>query len=396
MVSHGFIVPLIGGQVLGQEKAFHSRPEFLLSYEPFKSNDSHLVNYYEDVPYYLLDDSVPNVKSVDVIGTTCPCAGLSTLSSFASSDSLTNEWMYKTAEFILGTVKPQVFWGENSPQFAGKMGKPVVDKLLSIAKANGYVMSIYRTKSLLHGLPQIRERSFYFFWRGNKIPLLSYFDRPLEPIEGLLDEASKINSQQDLTNERIPSKHDALYRYVLEKVEKGITHSEFYGIIDHTTNPMDWLEAKGHTYDKVGEWCREQGEERTAKRCDRIFKKLNEGGAIMRRQTTIPKDYIGAFVGYMTTALTHYQQDRYLTVRECMSIMGLPSNFELLNPKKNLNHVCQNVPVGTATDMAKEILAALNGERDTVEAYLLKQSNHKQNYEILDYERSTIMEFAHK
>lgn len=396
MTKHAFIVPLIGGQVLGQERAFGSRPEYLLSYDPFKSNDSHLVNYYEDVPYHLLDDSVPKLKRVDVIGTTCPCAGLSTLSHSASGDSLTNEWMYKTAEFVLGSLKPQVFWGENSPQFAGKMGKPVVNKLLSIAKANGYVMSIYRTKSLLHGLPQIRERSFYFFWQGSKIPLLSYFDRVLEPIEGLLDEASKINSQQDLTNTRTPSRDDVLYRYVLEKVEKGITHSEFYGIIDHTTNPMDWLESKGHDYKQVSEWCRSIGEERTATRCDRIHKKLSEGGSIMRRQTTVPKSYIGAFVGHLPTALTHYQQDRYLTVRECMSIMGLPSNFELLEPKKNLNHICQNVPVGTATDMAAEIKLALAGKLDTVEAHLLKQSNHKQTYEILDYERSTIMEFAHK
>lgn len=402
MVTHAFIVPLIGGQVLGQEKAFGTRPEYLLSYEPFKSNDSHLVNYYEDIKYMLIDDfvTVHGLKKVDVIGTTCPCAGLSTLSSTASSDSLTNEWMYKTAEFVLEGLKPSVFWGENSPQFAGKMGKPVVDKLLSIARANGYTMSIYRTKSLLHGLSQIRERSFYFFWRNDsfdsKIPILSYFDRALKPIEGLLDEASKINSQQDLTNTRTPSKDDVLYRYVLEKVEKGVTHQQFYDIIEHTTNPMDWLESKGHTYKQAADWCRSIGEERTAVRCDRIHKKLSEGGSIMRRQTTVPKNYIGAFVGHLPTALTHYREDRYLTVRECMSIMGLPNDFELLEPKKNLNHICQNVPVGTATDMAREIKAALNGERDLVDAFLLKQSNHKQNYEVLDYQRNTIMDFAHK
>lgn len=402
MVKHAFIVPLIGGQVLGQEKAFGTRPEYLLSYEPFASNDSHIVNYYEDVPYYPADASglIPTIGYVNVIGTTCPCAGLSTLSRNASSDSMTNEWMYKTAEFVLESLKPNVFWGENSPQFAGKLGQPVVQKLLSIAKKNGYTMSIYRTKSLLHGLSQIRERSFYFFWRGatfdSKIPLLGYFNRPLQPIETVLDEAAKINSQQDLTNERTPSKDDVLYKYVLEEVEKGITHRQFYDIIDITSNPMDWLESKGHTYDKVAQWCRNNGHERTAVRCDRIFKKLNEGGSIMRRQTTVPKKYIGAFVGHLPTALTHYHEDRYLTVRECMSIMGLPNNFELLEPKKNLNHICQNVPVGTATDMASEILAALNGKRDLVDAYLLKQSNHKQTYEILDYQRSTIMDFAHK
>jgi len=396
MTTHAFIVPLIGGQVLGQEKALGSRPEYLMSYEPFRENDSHLVNYYKDIPYHMLDDSTPKLKRVDVIGTTCPCAGLSTLSHSASADSVTNEWMYKTAEFVLETLKPEVFWGENSPQFAGKMGQPVVQRLLSIARMNGYTMSIYRTKSLLHGLSQVRERSFYFFWKGDRIPLLNYFKKPVKTIESLLDSVPFQATQQDLTNTRTPSKSDVLYRYVLEKIEKGVTHREFYDIIDNTTNPMDWLESKGYTYAQAAEWCRKMGEERTAVRCDRIHEKLSEGRSIMRRQTTVPKHHIGAFVGHLPTALTHYHEDRYLTVRECMSIMGLPDDFELLNPKKNLNHICQNVPVGTATDMSTEIVAALEGNRERVDAYLLKQSNHKQTYEIIDYQRNTIMNFADK
>lgn len=56
MIKHATIVPLIGGETLGSEKAFGSRPEWLASYEPFQANDSHLVNYYNhEVPYYLID-----------------------------------------------------------------------------------------------------------------------------------------------------------------------------------------------------------------------------------------------------------------------------------------------------------------------------------------------------
>ena len=55
-MKHAFIVPLIGGQALGQAAAFGSRPDYLLSYTPFTSNDSHLVNHYNDVPYILLDE----------------------------------------------------------------------------------------------------------------------------------------------------------------------------------------------------------------------------------------------------------------------------------------------------------------------------------------------------
>ena len=383
-IKHAFIVPLIGGQALGQEAAFGSRPDYLLSYTPFSNNDSHLVNYYSEVPYILLDQGGSAPHSVDVVGTTCPCAGLSSLSGYASSDAAANEWMYRTTEYVLGEIKPKVLWGENAPGFAGKIGRPIVDKLHAIAKEQGYTMSIYRTKSFLHGIPQIRERSFYFFWKGDKVPIFNYFNTPIKTIEEVLDSVPADATQQEVTNDKIPSKTDHLYRYVLEELEGGITHEEFYNRIAKTDNAMDWLERKGITYEEVAKWMRSQGLDRQAERCERIHEKLGKGLNIMRRLTTVPKNYIGAFVGHYPNMLTHYKEDRYITYREAMSIMGLPYDFELLQPKKFLNHICQNVPVGTATDMANEIKAALNGERDWISGDLLYQYNSSKRYELKD------------
>ena len=391
-MKHAFIVPLIGGQALGQTAAFGSRPDYILSYTPFKSNDSHLVNYFGEVPYILLDEGGAVPYSVDVVGTTCPCAGLSSLSGYASSDAAANEWMYTTARQVLGSIKPKVFWGENAPGFAGKLGKPIVDKLMVIAKENGYTMSIYRTKSLLHGVPQIRERSFYFFWRGKNVPLFQYFDTPIRSIESVFESVGALATQQEVTNDKIPSQWDPMYRYVLEELEGGITHKDFYDRIEKTDNPMDWLERKGKKYDEVGRWMRSQGLDRAAERCDRIFTKLQGEGNIMRRLTTVPKGHIGAFVGHYPNLLTHPIEDRYLTYREAMSIMGLPEDFELLNPARNLNHVCQNVPVGTATDMASEIKASLEGKRDMINASLVYQYNAQKTYEIRDSEPLSSLE----
>jgi len=391
-MKHAFIVPLIGGQALGQTAAFGSRPDYILSYTPFKSNDSHLVNYFNEVPYILLDEGGVVPHSVDVVGTTCPCAGLSSLSGYASSDAAANEWMYTTAREVLGGIKPKVFWGENAPGFAGKLGKPIVDKLMVIAKENGYTMSIYRTKSLLHGVPQIRERSFYFFWRGKNVPLFQYFDTPIRSIESVFESVGALATQKEVTNDKIPSQWDPMYRYVLEELEGGITHKDFYDRIEKTDNPMDWLERKGKKYDEVGQWMRSQGLDRAAERCDRIFTKLQGEGNIMRRLTTVPKGHIGAFVGHYPNLLTHPTEDRYITYREAMSIMGLPEDFELLNPARNLNHVCQNVPVGTATDMASEIKASLEGKRDMINASLVYQYNGQKTYEIRDSEPLSSLE----
>jgi hypothetical protein len=77
----------------------------------------------------------------------------------------------------------------------------------------------------------------------------------------------------------------------------------------------------------------------------------------------------------MPHVVTHPVEDRYLNFREAMTIMGLPQDFELLDPTKSINHICQNVPFLTAKDMATEVLATLNGERDMEQASYLVQSN---------------------
>lgn len=398
MIKHASIVPLIGGQTLGQEKALGSRPEWLASFSAFESNDSHAVNHYK-LPYYVMDDGGTHKPSkVDVISTTCPCAGLSSLSASASPDAAANEWMYKTAQLVLSEWKPQVFWGENAPGFAGKVGTPVVEKLYKIARDNDYVMSIYRTKSQLHGVPQIRERSFYFFWRGSRAPIFKYYKTPWQKIEDLITSIPAGLTQHDVTNKGTPSKDDPWYRYVLEELEGGITHRQFFDMIDKTDNAMDWLERKGVSYLEVAKWMGEKGYANIEARCKRIHEKLTNGDNIMRRLTTIPKDYVGAFVGHYPTMLTHPYDDRYITYREAMSIMGLPYDFELLNPKANLNHICQNVPVSTAADMAFEIKEYLEGRRDSMDATdrIFLQYNHSETYgfrDMIEEEKSTLEGF---
>jgi len=381
-ITHAAIVPLIGGLPLGQEKAFGSKSDYLLSYSPFKNNDSHLVNHWSNTPYITLDEGGRHPHYVDVVGGTCPCAGLSSLSPSANSDAAVNDWLTTTAKYVLEEMKPKVFWGENAPRFAGEMGKPIVKKLHTIARDNGYTMSIYRTKSLLHGLSQVRERSFYFFWKGDRVPVFEWFDKPRKSIETLLREIPKGLTQNELTNPKTPSKDDPFYRYILEEMHGGITHQDFFELIEKTVDTMSYIENKGVSYRDVKKWMSSNGYDKIASKLDGIQDKLDAGGNIMRRYSVIGKGYTGAFVGHLPMYLTHPDEDRYITYREAMSIMALPYDFELLNPKANLNHICQNVPVTTAADMANEIKAVLNGERDWMNGDLLYQFNNNQTYEM--------------
>lgn len=378
-MKYASIVPLIGGETIAMEQVFNQKPEYILSYEPFKNNDQHIVEHYKNkVPYHIVgNDTNDNIyDSVDIVNTVCPCAGLSSLSPSASSSNSTNDWMVNTAEYTLGVLRPRVFWGENAPRLASKMGEEVVAKLRAIGTKHGYTFSIYKTKSILHGLSQVRDRTFYFFWKGDVVPVFPYFDRPHEKIEDTIRNAfvSEDDPMNVLTNTKIPSQNP-FYRYVLEEMEGGITHTEFAKKIEKTTNPLDYIEAAGITYDQVAKWMREKGYERDALKCDRMYAKLKAGGNIMRKNTEIPKDYIGAFVGHLPTSLTHPDEDRYITIREALAIMKLPRDFQLQGGLKNLNHICQNVPVTTAMDMAKSIKDYLEGNLDILRTDFLIQDN---------------------
>ena len=393
MANYASIVPLIGGETIAMQNVFGKRPEYILSYEGFENNDQHLVEYYKrEVPYHLIqDDDIPQVESVDVINTVCPCAGLSSLSVSSSSDAAANDWMRTSARHVLGTLRPKVFWGENAPRLASKMGEPVVEDLRHIARENGYTFSIYKTKSILHGLSQVRDRTFYFFWKGNKIPVFEYIKREHEKIEDTIRSVKRdLSDPMNVpANPGVPSE-DAYYRYVLEEVEGGITHSQFQDKIERSINPQHYIEDVACiSYDKVAEWMTKNGYEKQAARCMTMHQKLQAGGNIMRRGPEIPKGHIGAFVGHYPHFLTHPDEDRYLTIRECLSIMKLPSDFILQGGRKNLNHICQNVPVTTAQDMALHVLKFVDGRLDNsmIETDYLVQDNKTNT---LDYKKEGV------
>ena len=391
--NYASIVPLIGGETIAMENVFGKRPEHIMSYTGFQANEEHLLNHYNnEVPYHILDEGKSRPAPVDVVNTVCPCAGLSSLSPQASSDNHNNDWMRKSTDYVLSELKPKVLWGENAPRLASKMGKPVVADLRGMAEKYGYTFSIYQTKSILHGLSQVRDRTFYFFWRGNKTPVLDWIEEPHEKIE---DAIRNVNLRPDdpmstiLTNEKKPT-DNPFYKYCLEEIEGGISHSEFQDKIEKSTNPLDHIER--HTnYKVVGVWMKKNGYDNEASKCERMYEKLKSGGNIMRKTTEIPKDYIGAFVGHMPSSLTHPDEDRYLYVREALAMMKMPDDFQLLNPKRSLNHICQNVPVTTAEHAAKGVKAFLEGRLDNrlLDTDFILQNNKAQK---LDYQLNTSLE----
>ena len=395
-MRHASIIPLIGGEVIAATKAFGERPDYLLSYSPFKDNESHLLNYWNnEVPYYVLDEGQKHPYDVDVVSSVCPCAGLSQMSQGFGDHNVNNQWMYKTANYVLGEMKPQVFYGENAPGFAGKIGQTVRTDLYNIGRKNGYSMTVYRTKALLHGVSQVRERSFYFFWKGEQTPLLNYYNTSYKRIETVLESCAGSNFQTETINTKTPSE-DPYYRFILEEIHDGMKHKDFAKIIETSTarsnDVQSYIEHMGYDYKQIGSWMEKNGYEREIKKCEYKYNKIEANGNIMRRGTIIPRDYIGAFVGHYPTSLTHHIEDRYINYREAMTIMGLPQDFELLNPKKSVNHICQNVPFETAYDMSTEVKEYLGGNRPIVNSTYTFQYNGTQTHKFGDEQETSSLE----
>jgi len=373
--THAFIVPLIGGQLLGQTEAFGRNPKFIQSYAAFANNDQHTRAWFKRVPFEVIDEEAAEgevhkslSEYVDVVGSTCPCAGLSSLSGHASVDSATNDWLYITSKHVLSNIVPKVYWGENAPALSSAKGLPVAMKLKEIGDKHGYSFSMYRTKSELHGLPQIRQRTFFFFWKGlkNEVPLLPFIDKPHVTIDEFFRMDRPKDKFSDLTLRQDKPSDLPVYRFILEKL--GIDHVTFVKEKIESTAIMSHYLMSSGLIDECIAWLRKNGFENETKRVEFWKKKLNMNTGVMDRYLLIPKGTIGAFVGQVPFTLAHPFEDRFLNVREMMDLMALPVDYTFSDPVRKINHICQNVPVCTARDIALLIKDYLAGKLKLVES----------------------------
>lgn len=370
MVTHATIVSGIGGTTIASEKVFRTKPDYILSYPDFASRDSHLLKYYDnEIDYRVVgQDNLDDLHEVDVFSTTCPCAGLSSLTGHSHAESLHNDWMINSADFAMGRFRPKVFWGENAPRLTADFGKPVLDRMREIADKHGYSLTIYETFALNHNVPQVRKRAFYFFWRDGKVPVFPFTDddhRNYKSVEQTIFDAASDDSDPMWTYTRRKGKpsEDLYYRYILDVIEGGVSHKDFSQGIDHTCNVFKYIEAKGHSYYDVGDWATANGyTERQREIAHSKQVKLDRGNNITRKGVIIPKNYTAAFVGPLTWNMTHPIEDRYIRMREALAIMGFDRKMEIIKPNVNFKDLTKSVPIGMAVDMVKYIDMHLNGK----------------------------------
>ena len=404
----GTIIPLVGGMSLGCSIATNKKPDFMLTWDAFMGNQKSLNDYWPDVPNYILDDydfDIPEYpiernedeekelksldslkeqfKDVDFINAVPPCAGLSSLNASKGksemsrgADAIQNQWMYRTAHFVLTHIKPKVLWGENAPALFTTTGKPVADKLSEIAKQYGYSFSMIKTNSLYHGIPQKRERTFYFFWNSKYAPIMNYVSKERTHLVDYLEsipKAAEQNEGEEWTTDNPPYPS---YEWALKEYKK--THIEWVKEHDHTTLHA-FIGCNGLTDKLIKHISEKYGEDHwEVKNLKHVQNKISQNKGWWDNSPHFFYDHFNAVVGRNIFRGMHPTKKRFLTVRELIWMMGHPHDFNMfINQNGNIaiHQISQNVPVVTASHWALEVMKFINGELESSGELYYRQNN---------------------
>jgi site-specific DNA-cytosine methylase len=378
------IVPLIGGFTLGAEKATGKKPQALISYPPFAANDANIAQHYgKDVPYIHLPDdetavqsTLSNYREIDIVTSTCPCAGLSQLNSSKSgdkargADAIQNQWMYKSTEHILNYVQPKVLVGENAPALFTNAGEKTAERLFEIGKKFGYSFTLYKTTTSLHGIPQNRMRTFYFFWKSKTAPQLEYYNVSSQSLEDYLANVKNDADEVKMLENDILKDTSYLYsRDILgtdfrDKISKhGKTFYQYLIKTETLGDYLDYLNKNGHDAKAV--------------KVAAMKAKIEAGGGYWDDSIHVFTGSINAIAGRILTGTIHPTYDRWFTKDELLHLMGMPPAFNVIGGRKNLNMIAQSVPVSTAASMVEQAAKFVNGELKMTDSVFNKQDNTK-------------------
>lgn len=382
--THGHVIPLVGGSVIGATETLGKSPEWIASWgKTFGANDQYCLKYFSDTPYFELDENKYPTQYVDIVTCLPPCAGLSNANvtkglvggkNPRGCNAPSNIHMLNGSEFAMSKIKPKVIMVENAPTLYSQAGEEFAERINDLAQRHNYVMSLIKTTSLNHGIPQERTRSFYFLWKGSKVPVLHPIEKPHVQFHELLRDR-KFAPSDYVSNKPAPST-DPLWQFIQEKY-RGSTKQDILANVAGKRMVSVW----NVIYDSgwLEEACRVVKDERMNRWLNYTLGKKKAGKNIMDGSMKLAWVRTQALMWRTLPHLMHPYEDRWLTVSEALALMGFPDDYatKVHIPTKDSNVVCQNVPVCSAGDWVREIAEALDGNRDWIDPELKSDGTYK-------------------
>ena len=392
------IQPLTGGMYLGAELAIGHPAEFILSYDGLDgisydkegniktaANEYNLVTYLKskgrmpkyykfnramfdvntDVldPEILLDDepATPDYKDLDIVVAVPVCSGLSMVTA-AKEDTKEerNCNMVWLAYYTLNVIKPKVYCFENAPTLMGSRGVALREKFEKMAKDAGYSLLYYKTDTQLHANPQKRPRTFVVFIQhtGNEEiqnpPLFGFQDLQISA-----EEFFKTISQDapQMTPVNTAPHNPIVIEFIKKKLGK-----EWINIIDGAL--MNYI-IKNKLFDELVEFTEqliydEKAKDKALKYFKHIAYKTGLGKNYYGDDICLCRNKFPSVQFRMIPNMLHPSGERMCTIREYLSLMGMPEDFILYGDNSNLPKIGQNVPVHTAEFIVQNIVKIID------------------------------------
>lgn len=363
MVVHSTIFPLNGGMCEGITQALGEKPSLFLTHPGvFEKNEKYSRRRWPDTTWMPLDRefylSCFSEGSFDIVSSVPPCSGLSMFNSSKNKDRCgvdaeQNRFMIEATTFALETMKPKVFFFENAPGLYADRNAAFADGLRQIALQNNYGLLLVKTDTRLHGLPQKRPRTFAIFYRGGFVPVTEWQQKSFAPwlVDFLsgpnpTDESFRSWTSYSLSDD-VWWKAQVKMHLSAERLRRAYKEANAMSLFDLAwrDGSLEKLQAE------LSRGCLEA--QKQAEIVGRMSAKLATGGRVWDNSPYfVDDDFFTAVTGRSAPRAIHPTYDRFITVRECMKLMGLPDDYPIPAIGEE-NVLAQSVPVNTAKEITE-------------------------------------------
>lgn len=401
------IQPLTGGMYLGTEQAVGCPAEFILSYpgvgDPIYDkktneligggNEYHLMTYLDKVgrrPEYKIfnrqmfqndDDMNPEIMNsrwtinedkpldysdMDLVVAVPVCSGLSTATIGTDEAKMARNcnmtWITK---YALRVIQPKVYIFENAPTFMGARGEYLRKQFEILAKETGYSIVYYKTDTQYHDNCQKRKRTFIVFFKKEFAPAMGferietdydeYFARiPKDATQQEPFDFNTVNCVNLYCLQYLKAKFGDEWRNKITNIFEYIIGNKLFDEV------LDFIDKSGAT---------EKQKYSMNHFFEHVQYKLSINRGFYHALPFIPRDgKLPAVMFKMMQSVLHPHEDRLLSTRECLHLMGHPHDFEMQGvPLHEYPKIGQNVPARTAYWIVSEALRSYEKPNDSEE-----------------------------
>lgn len=415
------IQPLTGGMYLGAEEAIGHPAEFILSYKGLdvaKEKDGKLTSvaneynllkylkkhnrcpkYYQfkkdmfdfdltnQTPEIYLKDNLetPNYDNLDIVVAVPVCSGLSmaTSGSNETKECRNNNMLFIT-NYTLNVIKPKCYIFENAPTLMGSRGEELRKQLEQIALYAKYSLLYYKTNTSLHENCQNRPRTFIIFTKHNedkqKPCVFDFEDKHINVKDFFKSISDNLEQSEPIES----SFHNyMLIDYINDKLGKNwkevIINSSLMKYIEDNKLFDDFLKFVFESDKYV-----QENKDKVKKYIEHIKYKRSIGKNYYANDVcNYSGDFWPSVMFRSIRNMIHPFTNEICSIRDNLSLMGMPEDFILYGDESNLPKIGQNVPVKTAKFIVEQAIKNLNKSELDNSCNCIYQDNIKGTIEIV-------------